>query len=64
VSHWGWVVRNDIKAIFKPEIDSVHKPIMVASGHSLGHQEWGDPIRVASENAESQEGVIVMPHIA
>jgi hypothetical protein len=42
---------------------SVHKPMRVASGHSLGYQEWGDPIRVNNEDAESQEGVIVTFHI-
>jgi hypothetical protein len=43
---------------------SVHKPIRVASGHSLGRQELGDPIRAANGDAEFQEGVIVTPHIA
>jgi hypothetical protein len=42
----------------------MHKPMRVASGHSLGHQEWGDPMKVASEDAGSQEGVIVASHIA
>jgi hypothetical protein len=36
----------------------------VASGHSLGRQEWGDPMRVSSGDAESQGGVIVTSHIA
>jgi hypothetical protein len=36
----------------------------VAGGHSLGCQEWGDPMRVASEDAGSQGGVIVTSHIA
>jgi len=42
----------------------VHKPKRVAGGHSLGYQEWGDPMRVASEDAGSQGGVIVTSHIA
>jgi hypothetical protein len=41
----------------------VHKPMRVISGHSLGREEWGDPMRVASRDVESQEGVIVMSHI-
>jgi hypothetical protein len=36
----------------------------VASGHSLRHQEWSDPTRVANMDAGSQEEVIVMSHIA
>jgi len=36
----------------------------VTSGHSLRRQEWGDPMRVASENVGSEEGVIVTSHIA
>jgi len=36
----------------------------VASGHLLGRQEWGDPMRVASEDAGSQKGVIVTSHFA
>jgi hypothetical protein len=43
---------------------TVHKPIRVASGHLLRLQEWGDPMRVASGDAGSQEGVIVTSHIA
>jgi hypothetical protein len=39
---------------------SVHKPMRVASGHSLGRQEWGDPIRIASGDAGPQEELIVM----
>jgi hypothetical protein len=35
---------------------SVHKPMRVAGGHSLGRQEWGDPMRVASEDAGSKGG--------
>jgi hypothetical protein len=35
---------------------SVHKPIRVADGHLLGCQEWGDPMRVASEDAGSKGG--------
>jgi hypothetical protein len=42
----------------------VHKPIRVVGGHSLGRQEWGDPMRVASEDAGSKGGVIVTSHIA
>jgi hypothetical protein len=42
----------------------MHKPIRVASGHSLGCQEWGDSMRVASGDAESQKGVIATFHIA
>jgi hypothetical protein len=42
----------------------VLKPIKVASGHSLRRQEWGDPMRVASGDAGSQEGLILMSHIA
>jgi hypothetical protein len=42
----------------------MHKPMKVACGNLLGCQEWGDPIRVASGNAESQEGVIVTSYIA
>jgi hypothetical protein len=40
----------------------MHKPIRVASGHSLESQEWGDPIRVASEDTESQVGDYDIPH--
>jgi hypothetical protein len=36
----------------------------VTSRHLLGRQEWGDPMRVASGDAEFQEGVIVTSHIA
>jgi hypothetical protein len=43
---------------------SMHKPITVANGHSLRHQEHGDPMRVASKNVGSQEEVIVTSHIA
>jgi len=42
----------------------VHKPMRVASGHLLGSQEWGDPMRVTSGDAGSQEGVIVTFYIA
>jgi len=42
----------------------VHKLMRVVNGHSLGCQEWGDPIRVASGDAGFQDGVIVMSHIA
>jgi histidine ammonia-lyase len=35
----------------------------VVSGHLLGHQEWGDPMRVASGDTGSQEGVIVTSHM-
>jgi hypothetical protein len=42
---------------------NVHKPMWVASGHSLGCQQWGDPMRVASGYAGSQKGVIVTSHI-
>jgi len=41
----------------------MHKLIRVASKHLLGHQEWGDPMRVTSGDAWSQNGVIVMSHI-
>jgi hypothetical protein len=34
----------------------VHNPMRIASGHSLGRQEWGDPIKVASRDAGSQDG--------
>jgi hypothetical protein len=36
----------------------------IANGHLLGRQEWGDPMRIASGDAGSQEGVIVTSHIA
>jgi hypothetical protein len=36
----------------------------VASEHLLERQECGDPIRVASGDAGSQERVIVTSHIA
>jgi hypothetical protein len=36
----------------------------VASGHLLGRQECGDPMRVTSGDIGSQKGVIVMSHIA
>jgi hypothetical protein len=36
----------------------------VAGEHSLGRQEWGDPMRVANRDAASQEGVIVTSQIA
>jgi hypothetical protein len=42
---------------------SVHKLIRVASWHLVGPQEWGDPMRVANEDAVSQKGVIVTFHI-
>jgi hypothetical protein len=42
----------------------MHKPMRVASGHLLRHQEWGDPTKVANRDARSQEEVIVMSHIA
>jgi hypothetical protein len=35
---------------------SMHKPMRVASGHSLGRQECGDPMRVDSRDNGSQEG--------
>jgi len=44
--------------------ESMHKPMRVASEHSLARQEWGDHMRVTSGNAGSQEGVIVTSHIA
>jgi len=44
--------------------ESVHKLMRVASGHSLGRQEWSDPMRVANGDSGSQEGVIVTSHIA
>jgi hypothetical protein len=63
--HWGWVVTNGIKAIAQPEmVGACTSPKRVAGGHSLGCQEWGDPMRVASEDAGSQGGVIVTSHIA
>jgi len=63
--HWGWVVTNGIRAIAQPEMVGVcTSPKRVAGGHSLGCQEWGDPMRVASEDAGSQGGVIVTSHIA
>jgi hypothetical protein len=34
----------------------MHKPMRVASGHLLGRQEWVDSMRVASEDARSQDG--------
>jgi hypothetical protein len=44
---------------------SVYKPKRVASGYSLGRQELGDLMRVASEDdAGSQERVIVTSYIA
>jgi hypothetical protein len=36
----------------------------VASGHSLGCQDWGDPIMVASGDVGSEEGLIVTSHMA
>jgi hypothetical protein len=30
---------------------SVYKLVRVANGHSLGRQEWGDPMRVTSKDA-------------
>jgi hypothetical protein len=43
----------------------VYKPKRVASGYSLGRQELGDLMRVASEDdAGSQERVIVTSYIA
>jgi hypothetical protein len=42
----------------------MHKPMRVASGHSLGHQEWADPMRVASRDIKFKEGVIVTFHFA
>jgi hypothetical protein len=42
---------------------SVDKPMRVASGYSLGCQEWGDLMRVASGDAGSQEGVILTSQI-
>jgi hypothetical protein len=57
---WGWVVTNGFRAIAQHEMGgSVHNPL-----HSLGRQEWGDSMRVASGNAGSQEGVIVTFYIA
>jgi len=41
----------------------VHKPMKVANGHLLGCQEWGDPMKVASGDVGSQEGVIVTSYI-
>jgi hypothetical protein len=35
----------------------------VISGHSLGPKELGDPMKIASEDSRSQEGVIVTSHI-
>jgi len=57
-------LRKYIRAIAQPEMESVYKSMRVASGHLLGRQEWDDPMKVASGNAESQKGVIVMSHIA
>jgi hypothetical protein len=34
----------------------MHKPMRVTSGHSLGCQQWGDPIRFATGDAGSKEG--------
>jgi hypothetical protein len=42
---------------------SEHKPMRIASGHSLGRQEWGDPMRVTSGDSRSQEGVIMTSYI-
>jgi len=36
----------------------------VANGLLLGRQEWGDPMRVASGDAGSQERVIMTSHVA
>jgi hypothetical protein len=46
--HWGWVVTNGIRAIAQPE--------MVGACIS--------PMRDASGDVGSKEGVIVMSHIA
>jgi len=42
----------------------VHKPIKVASRHSLGRQELGDPVRVTSMDDRSQNEMIVTSHVA
>jgi hypothetical protein len=42
----------------------MHKPMRVANEHSLGCQGWGDPMRVASRDVGSQDGVIMTSHIA
>jgi len=44
----GWVVTNDIRAITQPNIVERAQAMRVTSMHSLGCQECGDPIRVAS----------------
>jgi hypothetical protein len=60
-----WDVTNGIRTIAQPEMGgSVHKPMRVASGHLLGCQECGDPMRVSSGDAKTQEDVIVTSHIA
>jgi len=53
---WGWVVTNGIRAIAQPEMGSVYKLMRVASRHSLGCQEWGDPIRIVIGDVGFQEG--------
>jgi len=61
---WGWVVTNDIRAIAQLEMGSVYKLMRVASRHSFGCQQWGDPIRIVIGDVKlSRGGVIVTFHI-
>jgi hypothetical protein len=41
----------------------MYKPMRIASRHLLGRQECSDPMRVASVDTGSQDGVIVISHI-
>jgi hypothetical protein len=51
----GGIIRNSIRDIIKSEMGGACTGPWVASGHSLGCQEWGDPMRVASKDAGSKK---------
>jgi hypothetical protein len=57
VCRWGGVLQMVSEPLPNLRWGKVHKPMKVASGGSLGRQEWANPMRVL-------RGVIVAFHIA
>jgi hypothetical protein len=54
--HWGESLQMVSELLPSVRWGDVHKLLRVASGHLLGCQEWGDPMKVDSWEAGSQEG--------
>jgi hypothetical protein len=50
----GWGLTNDIRSIAHLEMGEHAQAYEVANGHLLGHQEWVNPMRVASGDAKGR----------